>query len=201
MPAPSSEDTPGSPRQEAALPGRGAGSRLTQAGPLRYLLEIHFLSELVRLPLYYRTSTNEKKQTLAVRWGTPRRHNSATTRTVRLTKHHRALTKAPAPRLPAAVRRPSSLGAGANAQKTFLSYEQRGVPVDTRLHIPQLPGVVTISLLEESQRHALCHAGHVKDTQAGKAGTNSATWFFLVVGWGRHRAGQRSARALRRRTC
>lgn len=45
----------------------------TQNG-LNYLLEIHFLSELVRIPLYYRTSTNEKKQTLPVRWGTPHRH-------------------------------------------------------------------------------------------------------------------------------
>lgn len=59
---------------------------------------------------------------------------------------------------------------------------------DTRLHIPQRPGVATISLLEESRRHALCHAGHVKVTQAGKAGTHSATWLFLMGSWGRHRA-------------
>lgn len=39
-----------------------------------YLLEIHFHSELVRIPLYYRTSMNEKKQTLPVRWSTLSRH-------------------------------------------------------------------------------------------------------------------------------
>lgn len=41
---------------------------------LSYLLEIHFHSELVRIPLYYRTSMNEKKQTLLVRWSTLSRY-------------------------------------------------------------------------------------------------------------------------------
>lgn len=44
---------------------------------LHYLLAIHFLSELVRIPLYYRTSMNEKKQTLPVRWGTLSNHQNS----------------------------------------------------------------------------------------------------------------------------
>lgn len=56
--------------------GRQPGLHLAQMrNGLRYLLEIHFLSELVRIPLYYRTSMNEKKQTLPVRWGTASRHS------------------------------------------------------------------------------------------------------------------------------
>ena len=49
-------------------------SHRTQGG-LNYLLEIHCLSELVRIPPYYRTATNEKKQTLLVKWGTLSRHS------------------------------------------------------------------------------------------------------------------------------
>lgn len=59
-----------------ALPGPPPAhtSHRTQGG-LNYLLEIHCLSELVRIPPYYRTATNEKKQTLPVKWGTLSRHS------------------------------------------------------------------------------------------------------------------------------